>query len=119
MHEMSVARGIIDVVGRHLPAGGGSVKTVRLRIGMLAGVVPASLEFCFDALTPGTGLDGARLVMESVPVTARCGSCGAVTGAAFPFRECPACGADRLEMATGTELEVSAIELDDGERAER
>ena len=118
MHEMSVAQGIVDIVRQHLPPEETApVRSVRLKVGRLSGVAPASLEFCFGALTAGTRLAGSALVIEDVPVAARCGGCGKTSEVPFPFRECPACHSERVAMVAGTELEVVDIELGDDEGA--
>jgi hydrogenase nickel incorporation protein HypA/HybF len=117
MHEMSVAQSIIDIVRQHLPPEDGApVLSIRLKVGRMSGVVPASLGFCFEALTSGTRLGGAALVIDEVPLTARCGGCGATSEVPFPFRECPACRSDAMTMVSGTELQVVDIELGDDER---
>lgn len=114
MHEMSIAQSVIDIVRQHLPADDRApVRSVRLKVGRMSGVVPASLEFCFGVLATGTRIAGAALVIEDVPVAARCGECGTTSEMPFPFVECPACGSDRMTMVSGTELQVVDIELDD------
>jgi hydrogenase nickel incorporation protein HypA/HybF len=116
MHEMSIAQNVIDIVRGALPADDGApVRSVRLRIGRMAGVVPASLEFCFGVLASGTKIEGAALVIDEVPVAARCEECGATSVMPFPFGECPVCGSGsgRMTMASGMELQVVEIELAD------
>jgi hydrogenase nickel incorporation protein HypA/HybF len=114
MHEMSVARNVIEIVRSHLPEGDGPpVRSVRLRIGQMAGVVPSSLEFCFGVLAAGTRIGGAALLIDEVPVAARCEECGTTSGMPFPFGPCPACGSDRMAVAAGMELQVVEFELDD------
>jgi hydrogenase nickel incorporation protein HypA/HybF len=118
MHEMSIAQNVIDIVRQHLPADDEApVRSVRLKVGRMSGVVPASLEFCFGVLASGTRIDGAALGIEDVPVTAQCGGCGTTSEMPFPFGECPACGSGTMTMASGTELQVVDIELDDDKGA--
>jgi len=114
MHELSIAQSIFDIVEQHLPKENGSgVKSVRLKIGELAGVVPDSLEFCFSAITAGTRLQGALLDIERIPLVCSCGECGAH----FPVRDsvflCPRCGGSRTSILTGRELQVIEIELNE------
>jgi hydrogenase nickel incorporation protein HypA/HybF len=111
---MSIAQNVIDIVSRYLPADDDApVRSVRLRVGRMSGVVPASLEFCFGALASGTRIDGAALVIEESPVAARCGECGTVSEMPFPFGACPACRSERMTMESGMELQVVDIELAD------
>ena len=57
MHEMSITQGIIDICEKH--AGGRRVLSVDVEIGELSSVVPEAVEFCFEACSQGTLLEGA------------------------------------------------------------
>jgi len=86
---------------------------VRVRVGPLAGIVPDSLDFCFDAIVTGTPLSRARLDIEKTLVKARCSGCGAgfeVEGTLFL---CSRCGSADIEVVSGTELQVVEIEMAD------
>jgi hydrogenase nickel incorporation protein HypA/HybF len=68
MHELGLAGGIFDLVRQHVPVSQAAlVRVVRLRIGALAGVVPESLQFCFDAIVAGTPYGSASLQIERLP----------------------------------------------------
>ena len=114
MHELSIAQNIVEIVGDCLTAnGGGKLKSVKLRIGELVGVVPDSLDFCFTAITKGTPLEDAQLEIERTGITARCAECGmdsAVDGLLF---RCAACGSVDLKVISGNELQVVEIEVED------
>jgi hydrogenase nickel incorporation protein HypA/HybF len=65
MHELSLAAGIFDIVQQHVSAQQRSlVRTVRVRIGESAAVLPESLEFCFTAMVIGTPYGQASLAIE-------------------------------------------------------
>ena len=114
MHELSIAQSIVTIAVEHLPPEpSATVRSVRVKIGELAGVVPDSLEFCFSAVTAGTRLEGAHLEIERVAARARCSSCGttsAVDGFAFL---CEHCGGAGLTLIEGDELQVTELELDE------
>lgn len=114
MHELSIAQEIIGIVQENLPKQNGhAVKTVKLKIGKLTNILPDSLEFCFDALIPSTPLNGAKLVIQHVPVTIHCTQCereNEIEGFAFM---CPSCGSTNIKMTAGDELQVSEIEISD------
>lgn len=66
MHELSIAREIVETVKQHLPAGTiREVKSVRLRLGEQAALAPEPLRFCFELASAGTALSGARLEIEA------------------------------------------------------
>lgn len=114
MHELAVAQEILALVQRHVAEGQApAVRAVRVRIGELAGVVPESLDFCFGAIVAGTPWQRAMLAIERVPASARCLACGEVFATSVPGSGCPRCASGRVQMITGDELHVDAVDLDD------
>src|SRR5262245_12183363 len=76
MHELAIMDSALTVVSdRGQLAGASRVHMIRLRIGVLSGVVPEALEFAFEALVPGTPAEGAQLAIESVPARFWCATC--------------------------------------------
>jgi hydrogenase nickel incorporation protein HypA/HybF len=116
MHELSIAQSIIDIVLQHLPEeANGEVHSVRVRVGRLSGIVPQSLDFCFNSIVDGTPLNGARLEIETVAVTAECLTCGdTFTKDDDTVYICPQCSGNDLRFIEGTELQVVEVALVDG-----
>jgi hydrogenase nickel incorporation protein HypA/HybF len=110
MHEMSITQSVVEICEGH--AAGRKVIEVILEIGELSGVVPDSIEFCFEACTKGTLLEGARLKLEVVPGVGKCPSCQSEHAITTLFAPCPACGAFGLSIVTGEELRVKELELE-------
>ena len=114
MHELSIAQSIVYAVEiRATEYKATHVRSVRLRIGEAIGVVIDSLTFCFEMLTDAdTLLDGAKLVVDTVPHQARCRHCAR----AFPViqfvAQCPTCGEWSDEIVSGTELLILDMEID-------
>ena len=116
MHELSIAQSIVDIVLQHLPKEEGvTVRSVRLRLGAMAGVVPDSLEFCFGAITEGTPLEGALLEIEHVPLRAHCNDCGVDGNIEPTLFACPSCGGRSLAILSGREMQVKDIEVEESE----
>jgi len=115
MHELSIAHNILEIVQQYVPPNDTrSIKTVRMKVGELSGVVSESLEFCFDAITVGTYLQGAHLDIEPIPLKSECRKCtNTFRVEEYNFR-CPSCGSDDLSIIAGRELQVTEIELNDG-----
>lgn len=62
MHELSLMNNLLtDAIAA---ANGAPLRALKVRVGPLSGVVIESLQFAFDALTPGTPAEGARLDIE-------------------------------------------------------
>lgn len=81
----------------------------------MAGVVPESLEFCFEALAQGTSVEGAVLLMEQIPLIVRCATCVSDSHIEQTLFECPLCNGRNLTIVSGRELEVSSIEIDEAD----
>jgi hydrogenase nickel incorporation protein HypA/HybF len=65
MHELSLANGILDIVRQYVPIERAPlVRTVRVRVGDLAGVVPDSLAWCFGAIVCDTPYERASLTID-------------------------------------------------------
>ncbi len=116
MHELSIAQSVLDIVHQYVPADDRHrIATVGMKIGELSGVVVDSLEFCFTAITSATPMKDARLKVTEVPVQARCRTCAATFRVKDSDFRCPSCGSGDLEITAGRELQVTDIELRDGE----
>ena len=62
MHEMSIAQSILDIALEEIAKQGcDRLDLIRVECGALAGVVPDSLQFCFEALVQGGPHAAARL----------------------------------------------------------
>jgi hydrogenase nickel incorporation protein HypA/HybF len=113
VHELSICEGIIEVASATLgefPRPAPRVATVTVRIGRLTGVVADSLRYYFELLSPGTPLSGAGLVIEPVPIRGRCADCAAEFVIEVLSFTCPACGSGFVELLSGRELQVVALE---------
>jgi len=110
MHELSICQGIMDVAAGALPAPIPRVLSVSVKIGRLTGVVPDSLLYYFELLSPGTPLAGATLVIEEVPIRGRCGDCAADFDIDTLAFTCPACGSGFVDLLSGRELQVVSVD---------
>lgn len=117
VHEMSVALAVVDQVAEAATRAGDvtAVRSVRLQVGELAGVVPDALAFCFELACAGTLLEGAELVTEAVPGRARCTPCAHEWAVGMPPRlTCPGCGGTRTDLLAGRELQILDVHWEDG-----
>lgn len=114
MHEMSIAQNLVEIVQEHVPEEElVNVRAIKLRVGELSGVVPDSLEFSFTVITAETPLREARLEIEHIPFAIHCNACGRDSSPTLGIVLCPSCGSGSTVVVSGTELQVSEIELTD------
>ena len=113
MHELSIARSVVEVAVETVRGAGATKATaVRVRIGALAGVAPEALAFCYEVVARGTPLEGSRLGVEVVSVVLHCPTCDADATVADVCRlVCPACGTPTADVRGGRELEVESVEV--------
>ena|SRR5579863_126193 len=111
MHELSLARAIVDTAVRH--AGGARVTAVRVRAGQLRQVVPESLTFYFTHVARETLCEGARLEVEAVPACLRCRDCEHEWQLEEAVFRCPCCAGTDVNVGSGEELEVDSIEIEE------
>ncbi len=111
MHEMSITQGIIDLCLEH--AGGRRVHSLDVEIGKLSSAVPEAIEFCFEAISRETLLEGARLTIIRIPGLGRCEECGQETPLEELYDPCRHCGSNRITIVAGEEMRVREIEVDD------
>jgi len=109
VHELALCRSVVATVAPH--ADGRPVARVHLRVGHLRQVVPEALDLAWRAVTEGTDLDGAALVVEEVPAVVRCRACGAGTTLEWPVLVCGTCAGRDVELVSGEELLVAAIDV--------
>lgn len=112
MHEVSLMEGALATVFELAQKNAGTkVLSVQMRVGALSGVVPEALEFAFEALTPGTPAEGARLEVERVPAVCYCNACLAEAELAELEFSCPRCQGTDIKLVRGREFELTGIEV--------
>jgi len=114
MHEVSIAQGMLDIALDYCGKNGYSViKSITVKIGKAAGVVPDSLQFAFESLKTETIAQNATLIIDEVPVAGTCNDCGKhfTVDEAYVI-QCPLCGSLSFKLETGRELNISELEVE-------
>ena len=113
MHELAIAEGIIETA---VPAaersGAKRILEIRLKVGALSGVFPECVRECLEEVAKGTIAEGAKLVIEPVPIRIRCRACGADSGINRSEFRCPICGSDDFEIIAGREYFVDTLKVE-------
>jgi hydrogenase nickel incorporation protein HypA/HybF len=111
LHELALAGAVVSIAEEH--ARGRRVARVELEIGGLRQVVVDALAFSFELVAQGTLVEGAELVVEEIPIVIACDACGAETRVeTLPFA-CGRCGGLDVQVRSGEEFQVVALELDE------
>jgi hydrogenase nickel incorporation protein HypA/HybF len=108
VHELAITESVVDAVRERLP--GQRVTCVKLEIGALSGVVADSVRFCFDLVTEGTSLEGAKLEIAQPPAVCYCRMCVSDFEPAGPFAICP-CGSTDVTVLAGEELKITSVQV--------
>jgi hydrogenase nickel incorporation protein HypA/HybF len=109
MHEPAIAAELIDLVKKQLEQSShphAVITQVRIRLGVMRGVVEDSLQFAFEALKAETLLERAELVVDKTPVVGVCRRCGAEFKPQEPIFICENCGSGDLDIQGGMELDL-------------
>lgn len=118
LHELSITEHLLDQCIREARAQGASrIRTIRLCIGQLKGIVPDCIQIYLDMLAEGTIAEGARIESETLPVRMHCMDCEK-DGEITPHHlQCPHCGSMRLKLLSGKEFYIKSMEVDtDGDK---
>ena len=113
MHEMSLARNILDIVDEYMDTENGRVlKKVVVEVGELTAVLPQSLEFCYQALVENSRYHGSKILIKIVPLSGVCLDCHhSFKIIKFEFK-CPLCQSSHIDVKGGQELRISHLEVD-------
>lgn len=113
MHELAITEGILNAV---LPAarsaGASRILEIRLKIGVLSGVIPACIEEYLAIAARGTLAEGARLRVETVPIRLHCNACGSGSQPEGRKAFCPVCGSRDIRITAGREYCIDSIEVE-------
>jgi hydrogenase nickel incorporation protein HypA/HybF len=113
MHEVAIMTEAVRMAVESAQAAGAQrVTGLKLRIGVLSGVVPEAMQFAWDVVRRDTMLADARLEIESVPAVCWCVTCQTEFTCQDFLNECPRCHSLSGDLRRGRELEIVAVELE-------
>ncbi|MBW1730085.1 MAG: hydrogenase maturation nickel metallochaperone HypA [Deltaproteobacteria bacterium] len=113
MHEMSIAQSLLEIIRDEMKKHDAKVlRSVRLHIGKLTAIVPESLSFCFEIMTTGTDLEGAKLIMEIIPLVGHCEACHREFEIQDYAFTCPHCGSPDIKTISGEDLSIVEMEVE-------
>ncbi len=116
MHELPVTQSILDIVLKHARMNRvRRVHAINLAIGEMSDLEDEWIQKYFDYISKGTLAQGARLVIERIPVVFRCNACGRESGVETGRMKdfaCPGCGGKELTLVSGREYYIKDMEAE-------
>jgi hydrogenase nickel incorporation protein HypA/HybF len=113
MHELSIVASLFDILNEKAKEQKAKkITKVKLKVGMLSGVVPELLESAFEIYKKDTIASDAKLEIETTSIKAKCKKCG------FEFSPedftiiCPTCCSYQVKILSGEELLLEKMELE-------
>lgn len=113
MHEMSLAENVREIIEDAADTQGfRQVRRIVLEIGELAVVETEALQFCLDVVLEGSAAEGAALEFVTTPGAGWCARCARTVPMHERYAPCPHCGDYGLEVRSGAQMRVSALEVE-------
>lgn len=121
MHEFAIGENIVRAAVEGFERASPrprALRAARVVVGGLHQVVPDNLHMAYEVLSRGTPIEGSRLELRHVPVTARCRRCGWSGEITVPLFACGACASGEIDVLTGKELYLENLEVESDDHAE-
>ncbi len=114
MHELSIARNILDKAQQLLQQyNAEKALAIYIKIGDLTSVEKESLEFCYGVLTGELeAFKECQLVVEQVPWIVRCTECSTLFNPDEHILKCPNCSSKNSLLVSGNELDFVSMEAE-------
>lgn len=113
MHELAIVESIMETLMDQLKLHNCSkIISVNLEFGAMTAVMPAAIDFAFEALSKGGPAEGAIIHTAIIPIKALCIDCGkeSMLDNYVPF--CPECETGALQIVQGRdEMRIASIEI--------
>jgi hydrogenase nickel incorporation protein HypA/HybF len=112
MHELAVTESVLNTALDHArKVGAQRVTDVYLRVGQLSSIVDDSVQFYWDLISADTLCAGAKLHFERIAARFTCLDCGTTFDLRDELTPCPVCGSERINLISGDEFYLDAIEV--------
>ncbi|MCP2520209.1 hydrogenase maturation nickel metallochaperone HypA [Candidatus Aminicenantes bacterium AC-335-B20] len=113
MHELSIVANLFEILKEKAKEQKAKrITKVKLKVGVLSGVVPELLESAFDIYKKKTIASEAKLEIEKTLVKVKCQSCGFEFSPEDFTMICPSCGSFEIKILSGDELLLEKMELE-------
>ncbi len=112
MHELSIAQSIRDAaVCQMQHAGGTTIDTIELSIGVFSGINLEALDFVWPLAVKGSPLEQAVRTIHVIEGEALCPECGLNFAPIQFFDACPQCGNPFTILSHGKEMTIKSLTI--------
>ena len=113
MYEISLSNTLSKTILKLCSdSGWDRIRRILVKIGGIRKVDPELMTFIFAGLTKDTPAEGAILSIMMIPLTLECKSCGRVASREDSELICPLCGSRKVNILSGLELSIEALEVE-------
>ena len=113
MHEMSIVQNLITIIKEEMVKNKAArLRSVRLNIGEMSGIVPEALKTCFEIMTEKSDMKGAVLKMDIAPLVGCCRKCKKEFKVIKYDFSCPDCNSSDIDIISGREMNIVEMEVD-------
>jgi len=115
MHELQVTESILNIVLKHAPADKvKKIVAIHLNIGELSDLENEWIQQYFDYLSKDTLAEGAKLIIERIPIRLKCDSCQnefEIKRDEIKNIECRRCGNKKCSLIAGRDYFIKNMEV--------
>ena len=113
MHELSVTENILEIALRHArSADANRITDLYLVIGDLSSIIDNSVQFYWEIITKDTVAEGSVLHFERIKTELNCLICNQKYYPNDNDFACPECGGLRIDIVSGDEFFLEAINVE-------
>lgn len=112
MHEIGIVRSMCRTVLDYMEENNvAAISEIVCEVGELSLVIPQYVEELFPPVAKGTPLEGAKLILETVPGMAECDDCDEIFNVIEHEGYCPNCGSFEKTVLTGKDFTIKEIHI--------
>lgn len=113
MHELPITEGILKIAleeaNRHKAQ---KVTAIRIKMGALSDLLPDCINSYFEILSKGTIAEDAVIMVEKLPLKARCNDCNTISEIEIRSFRCPNCSSQNMTIIQGNEFYIDSLEVE-------
>ena len=112
MHEIGIVRSMCRTVLDYMEENNvAAISEIVCEVGELSLVIPQYVEELFPPVAEGTPLEGAKLILETVPGMAECDDCDEIFNVIEHEGYCPNCGSFEKTILSGKDFLIREIRI--------